>query len=240
MAALLGVATIFGFLAHHVWRQGFVIDEKSPRANGGLLFFIAAPIGNNIRASVDARVDATGYQDTSRLDLTLSFHGASPGLHWFIVASGQYRPRAKTPLEAFCPGFTRAHRTSAALITCDNRLFEGSQNVAYNSAGHIGSLDGRAIDRISDSLDGYVDADATVISGTLAAGAKNPDTRVTIPIETPTPSRIAGDEYFAYAPIAIKDQGISGSDRLSDRWRSRTRRRRSRRPLPGFPSTTLT
>jgi hypothetical protein len=212
---LLAVAVLCGSFAYYTWRQGFSSNDKPPQANGGLLLFVAAPLENNVRASVDARVSPTGYPNTSLFDLTISFERAHPGLRWFIAASGQYRPSVTTPLGAFCPGGTRAYRSNATTIACNDNPFDGSRNVEYNRAGHIGVLDGRNINRITDSFDGYIDADTTVISGTLMGmdlhlRENDLSTRITIPIATPSPSRIASDEFFACAPIAIVDQGDFG------------------------------
>jgi hypothetical protein len=212
---LLAVTVFFGGLALHAWQRGLSANDKLPQADGGLLLFVAAPLGNNIRAAVDLKVNTTGYRNTSLVDLTLTFEGARPGLRWFIAASGQYRPSATTPLGAFCPGSTRAYRVSATTIGCADNPLNGSRSVEYNSTGHIGALNGRTINRISDSFDGYIDTDTTIIGGTLVGGDLQPGgndlkARISIPVKMSSPSRIASDEFYAYAPIAIMDQGDFG------------------------------
>jgi len=219
-APLLAVAALAGWLAYHTWHQGFTPNDKMPQSSGGLLFFDAAPSGSSAIAVINATVDPTGFPDTSLLNLTLTFQGASPGLHWFIAASGEYRPTQDTNLAAFCSGGFHAYRAGPATINCrDNQIYDqiyGSRSVQYNSDDHIGLLDGHTIDRITDSLDGYIDGDTTIISGTLVgASSQHPasilSTKVVIPISTPSPSQIGSDKYFIYAPIGIVDQGDIGT-----------------------------
>jgi hypothetical protein len=209
-------ATIFFWLSYHTLSQGFTPNDKPPQASGGLLFFDTAPLGSSVTAAISATIDPTGFPDTSLLNLTLNFQNASRGLQWFIAASGDYRPKGDTSLAAFCPGATRAYRTGPATIICSNNQLYGSQNVEYDSADHIGAIDGHTIDRITDSLDGYIDGDTTIISGTLIGMSPKPErgilsTKITIPISTRSPSRIGSDKFFAYPPLAIIDQGDFGT-----------------------------
>jgi hypothetical protein len=127
-----------------------------------------------------------------------------------------YRPKAGTPIAAFCFGGAQGYRTGRTTVICRNSQFFGSQDVSYNSADHIGSLDGQTIDRISDSLDGYIDGDTTIISGILTGMNSQPtgnvlSTEITVPISTPLPAQIGSDNFFSYPPIAITDQGDFGT-----------------------------
>jgi hypothetical protein len=208
--------------AYNIWKGGFSADGSPPSADGsppsadgGLLLFIAAPLGNQVEATINANVDQTGYAGYSLLDLTVNFHHAYSGLGWFIAASGQYAPSTDTPLGAYCPDVTTASRV-ANTITCPDNFLDGSINEKYRFGDHIGSIDGRQIDRITDSLDGYIDANTVIVTGSLQpnqAGDQTPtlSTKITIPIKTPAPTQLGSDKYFAYAPIATIDEGDFGT-----------------------------
>jgi hypothetical protein len=213
---LLAVAALSGWLSYHTWSQGFASNDKPPHSDGGIIIFDTAPLGSSITATIDATVEPTGFPGTSLLKLTLNFQNASPGLRWFIAASGDYRPKASTPIAAFCPGGALGYRTGRATIACRNSQFFGSQDVSYNSADHIGALDGRTVVRISDSLDGYIDGDTTIISGILTGMDLQPtgnilSTEIIVPISTRLPVQIGSDNFFSYPPIAIVDQGDFGT-----------------------------
>lgn len=201
--------------ADNIWGGGFSSGGSPPSADGGLLFFIEAPLVNRIEASIDTNIDQTGYTNTSLLNVTVNFQNAYPGLKWFIAASGQYAPSAETALGAFCPGVTPASRLGSAII-CRNNPFYGSSDVTYRFADHIGAIDGRQIDKITDSFDGYIDADTVIVSGSLLGGQPGQpgsvlSTEITIPIQSPSPTQLGSDKYFAYAPIAVIDQGDFGT-----------------------------
>jgi hypothetical protein len=211
---LLIVAMASGFTAYHFWRQGFSSKDNPPQAAGGLLMFTAEPLGSRMYGTVAVNSYQTGFPGVSVLDLTLNFRNARPGTRWFIAASGQYAPRIDTPLAAFCPDTSAARL--GAIVACRNNGTDGSRNVTYNFEDHIGALDGRQIMRITDSLDGYIDTDAVILSGILARSPQDQSsstltTRIIIPIQSPDSSQVGSDEYFAYAPIAIVDQGDFGT-----------------------------
>jgi hypothetical protein len=211
---LLVVAVSFGLASWLIWQGGLASSDREPQVRGGLLLFVAAPQNNDIEASVAAVIHPTGYEDISLLNLTLTFNGVYPGLRWFIAASGQYNPHIDTELNAFCDRGGRASRT-ANTINCQDNDYDGSVDVKYDFADHIGSLNGRQIRQITDSMDGYLDSDAVVASGTLAGNRQWPPssafiTAITLPVHTLTVAHLGSDEYFAYPPIAIFDRGDIG------------------------------
>jgi len=211
---LIVVAASSGLASYFIWQGGFAPSDREPQVRGGLLLFVAAPFGNNVEASVDSVIHQTGYAGISLLNLTLTFNRAYPGLRWFIAASGQYNPHIDMELDAFCDRGGRASRTGK-MINCDDDAYDGSVGVKYDFADHIGSLSGRQIRKITDSMDGYLDSDTVIVSGTLTGNSQQSaspafTTAITVPMHTLTGAHLGSDEYFTYPPIAIFDHGDIG------------------------------
>ncbi len=211
---LIAVAASFGLASYFIWQGGFAPSDREPQVRGGLLLFVAAPLGDDVEASVDSTIHQTGYAGISLLNLTLTFNRAYPGLRWFIAASGQYNPHIDTDLYAFCDQGGRASRIGNT-IKCDDNDYDGSVGVKYDFADHIGSLDGGRIRKITDSMDGYLDSDTVIVSGTLTGNSQRSaspafTTAITVPMHTLTAAHLGSDEYFTYPPIAIFDRGDIG------------------------------
>lgn len=213
---LLSIALGSGAASFFVWRQGYTSTANPRAVLGGISFFANTALGDYSTVSVTAEIRRTVDPGVSTINLNMNFPTARPGLRWFVAASGAYAPDLHIPLLNYCTNAS-AHRTGR-LITCRDGLLSGSNDVTYNFADHIGSLQGRAINRITDSLDGYLDSDSVIVSGILTgelAGAQTHGlvTRVIIPIRTLQPTQIGSDKYYAYPPIGATNIADYGTGR---------------------------
>jgi len=211
----IGVVVVSALLAGLLWPEGFT-SSRPPDADGGLILLADTDEQRTdlvrrapVTASVSAEMWQTGFAGISMLSLSLTFTKPRPGLRWYVVASGQYNPRPDTDLNAFCVGLgaTRSGRT----VRCPDSLSNGSVEVEYRFGDQIGETFENAIHRIN-SLDGYIDGDATVITGRLAPldyGIAFP-TKIFIPIPTPKRARLGSDDYGSLAQITTSDRGDIG------------------------------
>jgi len=135
------------------------------------------------------------------------------GLRWYIVVSGQYNPNPNTDINAFCVYGGTPTRT-ASEVRCRNvpskYSIDGSVDIEYRLGDRIGSVYEDEIRSVT-ALDGYIDKESTVITGRLVSTpAQDSLTRIHIPFPTPDRGTVGGDELWALAPIAPRDQGDIG------------------------------
>jgi hypothetical protein len=217
---LLAGAAVCFFVAFFLWREGFAV-ERQPRAIGGLLLFVDSEETRSqivedepVAAAVDAQMWETGFPNTSLLSLSLKFANPKPGLRWYVVVSGQYNPDPGTDVNTFCV-YGGTPTRMADRVRCRNvslrSAIDGSTDIEYRFGDRIGSIYEEEIHKISDSFDGYIDGDSTVITGRLISSDRDSETLIHIPFPTPHHVTIAGDELWALAPIAPFDRGDYGT-----------------------------
>ena len=196
-----------------MWPEGFT-PRKPPSVAGGLLLLADSTekvASDQAAASVKAELWETGWPDTSMLALTVEFAKPMPGLRWYVVVSGQYKPDSETNINAFCTG-PPGTRTGA-VVRCPNYPSAGSVDIEYRFGDRIGLIYEGGIYRITD-MRGYIDNDATIITGRVAPpeyGQFYP-TSIDIPIPTPDRTRLGSDEYGSLALIGPRGGGGTGWD----------------------------
>jgi hypothetical protein len=216
---LLGLTVGAGIIAYQ-FAQPSLRHNLPPAATGGLLFFADTGPGSGAsqRVSVDVEVDLrrTGYTGISELRVVLSFPDPSVISRWYVVASGQYRPPASAPLDAYCSHGGLATRRGSA-IACGQDLGTGiGRNVEYHNGEHLGVIANNddAIRRLLD-FDGYLDGDNSIITGMVSppvpASPYHAKMILWIPVFTPSVGHSGFDVLGRLAQIGLGNYGDFGS-----------------------------
>lgn len=210
-AVALGLAVLFG-LASVLLFGDLGSHRGVERPSGGIILATAVTAEDEILPSVSASVQAeiweTGWDGISEMHLTIQFEEPRSGLRWFVIPSGQYEIAAGTPTHAHCIYYPERRREDIVECPADTGA------TRYRPGG-LGSLHERSVVRISDSFDGYEDATASIIEGTLRRDALTrevPDeVDVMVPIRTPQQATAGSDTYGALAPVAAVNVGDFGT-----------------------------
>ena len=181
-----------------------------PNPTGGILIFEKADSGSAPgSAKVTAELWETGWSGVSILRLTFDFEERTPGLHWYLIASGQYQPPPAVPVDAHCVYVAEA--ASDGTVRCPADEFAGAGNVRYRPGG-LGAVQDGKVFAISD-YDGYDDASSALVEGVLSDEAPNDifgDLTVNLPVSTPATTTAGSETYGALAPIAAYNLGDYG------------------------------
>ena len=185
--------------------------SRPPNARGGLILLSNSGPGMGPDAvSLHVEIRNTGFAGVSEMHVAMQFKNPRPGLHWTLVASGQYQIAPGAPVEAFCSA--RATKTSANVVTCPADGSQSDPVKAYRQGGLAVADRGNLF--TLEGYDGYDPTTASMIEGGLPVLATpNPlygQVKTEFPIRVPTAASGGTDTDYALAPIGARDLGDYG------------------------------